>query len=413
MQAVPAQPPLQQAGQMEMPGMEQQIAMQQQQQQQQQAAAFPPEAQQLLRQAQEAGDDIDDDMDDDQGTRRRGRPRGSKTLNAYITNDAERRKYFVKRIKAIRTQAETFARCTGGNILVVAVQGESGGLHHCGTAAFERFIRDERVAELMYTYLNDRIAGAAGQDTAVAAANFQQETETPEELLVSLIMAQLDTSGLCTASQVCRAWRTRCYMPELWHHRFALENGQEHVQDVEAAFARVGVTSHLDWRALHRDRCIAEKMSPGCQLMKKFVKTVPGFDSLMLMVHTLLAEPTERIDAIRWTIVEHLAQFGLNDMWQEADAMMADCFQDAQTGICGLLPQTEQTFERLEQHACVYHNWQVYDFLLTKMRHLVPEYRTAALLARARMVFQEAHIPETWTAAVEAAPAQVEAAAPQ
>merc|ERR1719353_1476608 len=80
---------------------------------------FPVEAQQLLKQAQEAGeDDLEDD--DDGSTRRRGRPRGSKTLNAYITNDGERRKYFVKRIKAIRSQAETFARCTGGNILVIA-----------------------------------------------------------------------------------------------------------------------------------------------------------------------------------------------------------------------------------------------------------------------------------------------------
>merc|ERR1712159_740218 len=129
--------------------------------------------------------------------------------------------------------------------------------------------------------------------------------------------------------------------------------------------------------------------------MRKFVNRVPGFDSLMIMVHTVLAEPQERVDAIRWTIVEHLQQFGLNDMWQEADTMLADCFQDA-GGICALLPQNENTFARLEQYAMFYHNWHVYDFLLTKLRHLVPEYKSAELLQRARMVFQESYIPQTW-----------------
>ena len=41
----------------------------------------------------------------------------------------------------------------------------------------------------------------------------------------------------------------------------------------------------------------------------------------------LLHEPTERIDTIRWTIVEHLAQFGLHEMWDEADQMMSDGFK--------------------------------------------------------------------------------------
>ena len=90
---------------------------------------------------------------------------------------------------------------------------------------------------------------------------------------------------------------------------------------------QVGVTSHLDWRALHRDRFIAERMCPGCHLFDKFVDKVPGFDSLRIMVLALLHEPSERIDTIRWTIVEHLAQFGLHDMWDEADQMMTDSFQ--------------------------------------------------------------------------------------
>lgn len=253
----------------------------------------------------------------------------------------------------------------------------------------------------MYSYLNEQPTPGMGQDqsaSAVVQPSYRAEADTPEELLVSLIMAKLDTPGLCVAAQVCRAWRARCYLPELWRHRFADENGHEYIRDVEAAFARVGVTSHLDWRALHRDRCIAERISPSCHLLRKFISRVPGFDSLIIMILALLAEPSERIDAIRWTIVEHLAQFGLTDMWDEADHMMQDCFQDREKGLFAHLPLTENTFERLEQYACMYHNWHVYDYLLTTARHLVPAYRTAALLVRARMVFQDAYIPATWAA---------------
>lgn len=225
---------------------------------------------------------------------------------------------------------------------------------------------------------------------------FSEEVESPEEILVSLIMARLETHGLCVASQVCRAWRARCYMPDLWRTRFNIENGAQHAAAVEQAFARVGVSSHLDWRALHRDRCIAEQMSPGCHLFDKFLPRIPGFDSLRIMVLALLHEATERIDTVRWTIVEHLAQFGMHDMWDEADQMMTDGFADEKHGFSSFLPLNEATFTRLEQYACMYHNWHVYDFLLTKARHLVPPFRVGALLVRARMVFQDAYIPQSW-----------------
>ena len=101
-------------------------------------STLPPEAQQLLQLAKQEVQTKHSEMDagvhsgdeEDGGyVRRRGRPRGSKTLNAYIQNDAERRKYFTKRIKALRSQVtEAFARCTGGNILVVAIQSETGKL---------------------------------------------------------------------------------------------------------------------------------------------------------------------------------------------------------------------------------------------------------------------------------------------
>merc|ERR1711998_67031 len=76
-----------------------------------------------------------DDVDsDDGGTRRRGRPRERK---AFIQNDQERRKYFVNRVKAIRAKAETFAKCTGQDILTLTID-EEGGAHYWGTPAFER-----------------------------------------------------------------------------------------------------------------------------------------------------------------------------------------------------------------------------------------------------------------------------------
>jgi len=70
----------------------------------------------------------------------------------YIINEQERKKYFIERIKAIRQRVETFARCTGENILVIAVD-ETGQAHHWATGAFQKFVQDERVADIMYQYL--------------------------------------------------------------------------------------------------------------------------------------------------------------------------------------------------------------------------------------------------------------------
>merc|ERR1712054_543133 len=107
--------------------------------------------QQLQMQQMMAGQSMGLDDSDGEGgdTRRRGRPRGSKSLCAYIQNDVERRKYFVNRIKAIRAKAETFAKCTGEDILVIAID-ENGGAHFWGTPAFERFMNMEGVQDLLY-----------------------------------------------------------------------------------------------------------------------------------------------------------------------------------------------------------------------------------------------------------------------
>merc|ERR1711907_19086 len=75
-------------------------------------------------------------------------------VNSYITNGVDRRRYFAERIKAIRSRVETFARCTGENILVIAVD-EDGRAHHWGTSAFQKFVADERVTGIMYRYLNE------------------------------------------------------------------------------------------------------------------------------------------------------------------------------------------------------------------------------------------------------------------
>jgi len=81
--------------------------------------------------------------------------RGNKSRPAsYIANGVERRKFFGERIKAIRSRVETFARCTGENILVIAVD-EEGRAHHWGTSAFQKFVADDRVTSIMYRYLNE------------------------------------------------------------------------------------------------------------------------------------------------------------------------------------------------------------------------------------------------------------------
>lgn len=92
---------------------------------------------------------MDADSDDEGGARRRGRPRERK---AYIQNDQERRKYFCNRVKAIRAKAETFAKCTGQDILVITFD-EEGGAHFWGSPAFERFYNIEGVQDLLYKYL--------------------------------------------------------------------------------------------------------------------------------------------------------------------------------------------------------------------------------------------------------------------
>ena len=81
-------------------------------------STLPAESQRLLQMAKEEVQTKHSEMDagvhsgDEEGgyVRRRGRPKGSKTLSAFITNDAERRKYFVKRIKAIRSQVHRYVQ---------------------------------------------------------------------------------------------------------------------------------------------------------------------------------------------------------------------------------------------------------------------------------------------------------------
>lgn len=58
------------------------------------------------------------------------------------------------RIKLILSKAETFATCTGEDILVIAVD-ESGNGQHWGTPAFNRFLKDKRVQALMVKHLMD------------------------------------------------------------------------------------------------------------------------------------------------------------------------------------------------------------------------------------------------------------------
>ena len=65
----------------------------------------------------------------------------------------QRRKYFVNRIKAIRSKAETFAKCTGQDILCLTFD-EEGNAHYWGTPAFERFFNIEGVQDVLYRTLS-------------------------------------------------------------------------------------------------------------------------------------------------------------------------------------------------------------------------------------------------------------------
>eukprot|EP00658_Telonema_sp_P-2_P008756 TRINITY_DN1330_c0_g1_i5.p2 TRINITY_DN1330_c0_g1~~TRINITY_DN1330_c0_g1_i5.p2 ORF type:complete len:391 (+),score=106.70 TRINITY_DN1330_c0_g1_i5:251-1423(+) len=369
---------------------------------------LPPESQRLLqlakREVQLKDSEIDAGInsgDDEAGGRfrKRGRPLGSKTLDSYIQDPKARRKYFSKRIRGIQQQAHKFSVATGCHILVVAIQGESGGLHHCGTPPFERFIRDEQVAGVMYNYMMEQDTEAPmpgyNENSSWAPQNTTEIVETPEELLVTLIASKLDTKHLCIGSQVCRAWRVCFYQPSHWRQLFGIEFHPSEIEQVEQAFARVGVHGNLDWRALLRDRYLLEKAHPGCGLLSKFRPRVPGLDSLLMMLVSALQDPNERVESLRWTIVEHFSLFGMHEAWQEADEMISDLFAEPEH-LFKYVATNARTFDRFEQYAYMFHNWHVYHLLLTALHNTVPKYRTEALLARAKMVFQEEHTSE-WT----------------
>jgi len=370
------------------------------------AGRLPAESQRLLQLARREVELKDSEIDaginsgdDENGRyRKRGRPLGSKTLDSYIMDPKARRKYFSKRIRGIQQQAHKFSVATGCHILVVAIQGESGGLHHCGTKPFENFVRDEQVAGIMYSYMMEHDNADTGVPPYDEAQQWGQEgdqlAETPEELLVSLIAAKLNTKYLCIGAQVCRAWRVCFYQPQGWMQLYNTDFPQE-IEQVGLAFNRVGVHGNLDWRALLRDRHILERAHPACQLLSKFRSRVPGLDSLLVTMLTMLQDPNERIESLRWTVVEHFGLFGMHDAWQEADEMLSDMFAQPQH-LFQYVPLDHRTFDRLEQFAYMFHNWHVYHLLLTTLQHTVPKYRTEALLARAKMVFQEEHTLQ-WT----------------
>jgi len=65
----------------------------------------------------------------------------------------QRRKYFVNRVKAIRSKAETFAKCTGQDILVLTFD-EEGNAHYWGSPSFERFFNIDGVQDVLYRTLS-------------------------------------------------------------------------------------------------------------------------------------------------------------------------------------------------------------------------------------------------------------------
>lgn len=111
----------------------------------------------------------DSDEDINQGAQQPGVPgaKAAPVYNDYIDNDFERAKFFNSRIKTIRAKTETFAKCTGEEVLVIAID-EGGSAHHWGTKAFEKFVQNPKVQELIFKHITEQPAAQTVlQDTAV------------------------------------------------------------------------------------------------------------------------------------------------------------------------------------------------------------------------------------------------------
>jgi len=136
---------------------------------QQQHAAL--QAQQVA-QLQAAVHGYDDADSDDEAQRIGGKP--PPVFNEYIESDVERAKFFASRVKTIRAKAETFAKCTGEDVLVVCID-ENGNAHHWGTKAFQKFMSDDKVQEMIYKHITEPTATTQPvlQDTRVEAEHLR------------------------------------------------------------------------------------------------------------------------------------------------------------------------------------------------------------------------------------------------
>lgn len=92
----------------------------------------------------------------------------------YTGEDYENDLEFANRIKTIRTKAETFSKCTGEEVLIVALDNK-GGCHHWGTPCFEKFMNDRRVQELIYKHMTEPPSGSQTvlNDTHVEAEHLR------------------------------------------------------------------------------------------------------------------------------------------------------------------------------------------------------------------------------------------------
>jgi hypothetical protein len=109
---------------------------------------------------------------DAENTKRRGRPKGRTALNSFIENGVERRKYFVNRIKAMRSKAENFAYCTNSEFLLLGID-ESGMCHHWETDGMLRFIQDSQIQDAMFQVVCQN-HGAPPPDLAAEELSIQQ-----------------------------------------------------------------------------------------------------------------------------------------------------------------------------------------------------------------------------------------------
>jgi len=202
-----------------------QMTSEQQQQQQQQES----EQAKRTREEMEAHMEM---YDDNEPTKRRGRPKGRTALNSFIENGVERRKYFVNRIKAMRSKAENFAYCTNSEFLLLGID-ESGMCHHWETDGMARFIQDPQIQDAMFQVVCQN-HGAPPPDLAAEEASIQQVAQIKAARLAGQNVGMQTSHGEVSAQQAAEEAEHLRSLLRQKVHMMPLPDGSQRVYGNEA-----------------------------------------------------------------------------------------------------------------------------------------------------------------------------------